>query len=165
MKINQENIKFEKRKSIKEIEEGYSFSPKFNKEGLMPCVTIEENTKEILMVSFINTEALKKTILSSKAYYYSRSRNKIWLKGEISGMYHDIKNIYIDDDQDSVIYEVRLYKPTKGGKKASCHVGYKSCFYRKLAVKDQQLTLKFTENKKVFNPDVIYEGIPNPTKI
>jgi phosphoribosyl-AMP cyclohydrolase len=87
------------------------------------------------------------------------------LKGEISGMKHFIKDIFIDDDQDSIIYVVRLNEPSKGGKKASCHVGYKSCFYRKIKVKEKSIELEFTEKEKSFNPDIIYDGIANPTKI
>ena len=80
-------------------------------------------------------------------------------------MKHFIEDIFIDDDQDSIIYVVRLNKPSKGGKKASCHVGYKSCFYRKIKVKEKNIELEFTEKEKSFNPDVIYDGIDNPTKI
>ena len=80
-------------------------------------------------------------------------------------MYHHIKKMLIDDDQDCVIFEVKLTKPKKGGKAASCHVGYKSCFYRKIKVSDGKLELKFTENKKSFDPEIVYEGTENPTKI
>ncbi len=165
MKIKSKNIKFEKRKNIKEIEEGNRFSPRFNDDGLIPCVTIEKKTKDILMFSFLNKESLKKSISSGKAHYFSRSRKKLWLKGETSGMYHDLKEIFIDDDQDSIIFVVSLKKPNKGGNKASCHVGYKSCFYRKLKVKKDKIVLEFTEKEKAFNPDIIYKGISNPTKI
>ena len=80
-------------------------------------------------------------------------------------MYHDLKEIFIDDDQDSIIFVVDLKKPDKGGNKASCHVGYKSCFYRRLNIKKNKIVLEFTEKKKAFDPDIIYKGIPNPTKI
>ena len=158
-------IKFMKRESIVQIEEGQDFCPKFNENKLIPCITLEKSTKQILMFSYVNEEGLKKTILSKKAHYFSRSRNKIWLKGEISGMYHNILDIYIDDDQDCIIYEVSIEKPIKGGSKASCHVGYKSCFYRKIVINNKQLSLKFIENKKLFDPEVVYEGVDNPTKI
>ena len=165
MKIKEENIVFAKRKSVKQIEEGSLFCPKFNLEGLLPCITIEAETNQVLMFSFLNEVALKKTILTKKAHYYSRSRSKVWLKGEISGMSHDIDDIFVDDDQDSIIYIVKLNKPFKGGKEASCHVGYKSCFYRKVLFKDKQLSLIYTEDSKVFNPEIVYKGIKNPTKI
>ena len=80
-------------------------------------------------------------------------------------MYHQIQDILIDDDQDSVIFIVKLNQPTKGGKKASCHVGYKSCFYRKIETVKKSITLKFTENKKSFDPKIVYKDTENPTKI
>ena len=163
--MNKNKLKFMKRESVAQIEEGKDFCPRFNENNLIPCITVEKSTKQILMFSYVNEEGLKKTILSKKAHYFSRSRNKIWLKGEISGMYHNILNIYIDDDQDSLIYEVSLEKPTKGGDEASCHVGYKSCFYRKIDINNQQLSLQFIEDKKLFDPEVVYKGLPNPTKI
>ena len=80
-------------------------------------------------------------------------------------MYHQIQDILIDDDQDSIVFKVKLNEPTKGGEKASCHVGYKSCFYRKVKVAEGKLELKFTEDKKSFDPEIIYEGTENPTKL
>ncbi len=165
MKIKEEDIKFAQRNSVREIEEGISFSPKFNADGLLPCITIEHETNQILMFSYLNQEALKKTISLELAHYYSRSRNNIWLKGEVSGMKHFIEDIFIDDDQDSIIYVVKLSEPSKGGKKASCHVGYKSCFYRKVKVNQKSIELEFTEKEKSFDPEIIYNGIVNPTKI
>ena len=156
---------FSKRTSILEIEEGNKLCPKFNQDKLLPCITIENKTKDVLMFSYINKIAFQKSIETNKAHYYSRSRKNIWLKGETSGMYHHIKKIFIDDDQDCVIFEVRLTKPKKGGKEASCHVGYKSCFYRKIENKNGEISLKFTEKKKSFDPNIVYKGIPNPTKI
>lgn len=165
MEINEKNIIFEKRSTIKQIEEGFTLCPKFNDKGLLPCITIENGTNLVLMFSYINEQALKKSISSKKAHYYSRSRKNIWLKGEISGMTHDIEDIFIDDDQDSIIFIVNLKKPTKGGNIASCHVGYKSCFYRKIKIADEKVTLLFTEKEKAFDPHLVYKGIKNPTKI
>ncbi|MEC6997318.1 MAG: phosphoribosyl-AMP cyclohydrolase [Pseudomonadota bacterium] len=166
MKNNKKKIVFKKRTSVKQIEEGSEFCPKFNNLKLLPCITIENKTKEILMFSYVNEVALKKTLETKKAHYFSRSRNLLWLKGETSGMYHNVKKILIDDDQDCLILEVELSKPKKGGKEASCHVGYKSCFYRKVVkTKNGELTLKFIEKKKSFDPEKVYEGITNPTKI
>ena len=165
MKIDENKIKLEKRTSIKQIEESNIFCPKFNNENLIPCITIENKTNEVLMFSYLNEEALKKKIATKKAHYYSRSRKNIWIKGEVSGMSHAIQSIFIDDDQDAIIFIVNLNKPKKGGKKASCHVGYKSCFYRKLVISENKVKLKFTEVKKSFDPNIVYEGIDNPTKI
>ena len=161
MKINLDRIIFENRKSIKEIEEGTLLSPKFNDEGLIPCVTVENETKEVLMVSYLNDLALKKTIATNKAHYYSRSRKAIWLKGEISGMTHKINEIYIDDDQDSIWLIVDVE-----GVGASCHVGYRSCFYRSISFESKnKVVLKFEEEEKLFDPEVVYEGQENPTKL
>ncbi len=166
MKIHDENkIVFNKRTSVKQIEEGVELCPKFNDQGLIPCVTVESGSNDILMLSFLNEDALKKTIATGKAHYYSRSRESIWIKGEVSGMTHKIKDIFIDDDQDSVVFVVNLTKPDKGGDVASCHVGYKSCFYRKIKISENKISLEFTEDEKAFDPDVVYEGIKNPTKI
>ena len=166
MKNNKKKIVFTKRTSIKQIEEGSVLCPKFNSHNLLPCITVESKTKEILMFSYINSLAFKKSLVTNRAHYFSRSRKAIWLKGETSGMYHLIKKIFIDDDQDCVIFEVKLTKPIKGGKEASCHVGYKSCFYRKVVVKNNgDVSLKFTEKQKSFNPEIVYEGLSNPTKI
>ena len=163
--IDINKIVFEQRNSIKQIEEGNMLCPKFNDKGLLPCITVENNTNQVLMFSYLNTEALKKSILTKKAHYYSRSRKNIWIKGETSGMTHDIKEIFIDDDQDCIIFIVSLKKPDKGGNIASCHVGYKSCFYRKVKLLDNKIHLEFTEHEKAFDPKVVYKGIDNPTKI
>ncbi|MDC3024585.1 phosphoribosyl-AMP cyclohydrolase [Alphaproteobacteria bacterium] len=165
MKKIYNKIKFSKRTSVLEIEEGNKLCPRFNKDKLLPCITIEYKTKEILMFSYINEDAFKKSINTKKAHYYSRTRKKIWFKGETSGMFHNIKKMLIDDDQDCVIFEVKLTKPKKGGNEASCHVGYKSCFYRKIECKDGNISLKFIEKKKSFDPNLVYKDIPNPTKI
>ena len=158
-------INFTKRNTIEQVEEGEVVCPKFDEKGLIAVITVEKETKEILMFSYVNEEGFKRSIISKKAHYFSRSRNKVWLKGEVSGMFHNIHNIFIDDDQDSIIYEVSLEKPKHGGKEASCHVGYKSCFYRKLNLENNSFSLEFTENKKSFDPKIVYKGIPNPTKI
>ena len=94
-----ENIELKKRTSIKQIEEGTDLAPKFNDKGLIPTITIDADTKEVLMFSYMNEIAFKKTITTKLAHYWSRSRSKIWKKGEESGMYHNIKRILIDDDQ------------------------------------------------------------------
>ena len=102
------------------------------------------------------------TMSTKKAHYFSRSRQQIWKKGEKSGLFQNIKEIKIDDDQDCLIYYVNLE-----GKKASCHVGYKSCFYRKLISKNDKydVELEFIENEKIFDPKKVYGNSPNPTKL
>ena len=148
---------FKKRDNIKEIEEGKYLAPKFDKNGLIPVITSDFQTGDILMHGHMNDEALRKTIESREAHYWSRSRNKIWHKGQVSGFVQKVKEIRIDDDQDAIWVKVNT--------KASCHVGYKSCFYRSVSIKKKKIKMIFKEKKKVFNPKKVYKGLPNPTKI
>ncbi len=156
------NINFGKRKSVLEVEEGSNLQPKFDKNGLIPVITVDSSDKQILMHGYMNEEAFKLSIQTKEAHYWSRSRKCIWKKGETSGLSQRILEIKIDDDQDCVIFQVEL-----GGLQASCHVGYKSCFYRKLSDKDGNYSnkLEFVEKKKVFDPKKIYSKTPNPTKL
>ena len=117
---------FKKRENVLEIEEGNLLSPKFDNDGLIPVITMCSQTKEILMHGYMNVEALKKTIETKEAHYYSRSRKAIWHKGKTSGFIQKVTEIKIDDDQDSVWLSVDI------GDGASCHVGYRSCFYRSI---------------------------------
>ena len=154
---------FKKRDNIKEIEEGKYLQPKFDENGLIPVITKDYNNGDILMHGYMNEEALKKTIETKEAHYWSRSRNKLWHKGQVSGFVQKVKEIRIDDDQDSVWLSVDI------GKGASCHVGYRSCFYRSIPlgkIKDsKKLKIKFREKKKIFNPKKVYKNEPNPTKL
>ena len=154
---------FKKRDNIKEVEEGKYLAPKFDENGLIPSITTDFRTGDILMHGYMNKEALKKTIESKEAHYWSRSRNKIWRKGEISGFVQKVKEIRIDDDQDAVWLSVDI------GDGASCHVGYRSCFYRSIPLgkinNEQKLELDFKNNKKVFDPKKTYKDEPNPTKL
>ena len=162
------NIEFVKRTSVEQVEESKDLAPKFDEYGVIPCVTLHFDTKEVLMFAYMNEEALKLTISSQLAHYWSRSRNKIWKKGETSGMSQRVKRMLIDDDQDCIVIEVLLSEPDKGGKEASCHVGYRSCFYREIPLGElnsKNRNLKFIDNKKSFDPQKVYKDIPNPTKI
>ena len=154
---------FKKRDNIKEVEEGKYLAPKFDKNGLIPVITTDFQTGDILMHGYMNDEALRKTIESGEAHYWSRSRNKIWHKGQISGFVQKVKEIRIDDDQDSVWLSVDI------GKGASCHVGYRSCFYRSIPLgkiqNDEKLEIEFKEKKKIFDPKKVYKGEHNPTKL
>ena len=155
--------KFHKRMSVEEVEEGNTLSPKFDKNGLIPCVTTDIETHEVLMLGYMNAEALIKTIEKGEAYYFSRSRQKVWHKGKTSGLIQVVKEIRIDDDQDSVWLSVEV-----GGSGASCHVGYKSCFYRSIPLQNkvsQNLELKWEEKEKLFDPVEVYGDAPNPTKL
>ena len=154
-------INFEKRKSIEQIEESNELAPKFDDNGLIPVVTTDYSSGEVLMQGYMNNEALKKTIELGEAVYYSRSRKVLWHKGKTSGLIQKIREIRIDDDQDCVWLRVDVV----GG--ASCHVGYRSCFYRSIPFgeKNSKLILKFEEKEKVFDPKKVYGDAPNPTKL
>ena len=162
MSQNYEN-NFDQRLSVEEVEEGLSLSPKFDENGLMPCITTDNNTGELLMVGYMNAEALTKTIESGEAYYFSRSQKKIWHKGSVSGLTQKIVEMRIDDDQDSIWISVDV-----SGTGASCHVGYKSCFYRSIPLKskvNENIELIMSDEEKLFDPDEVYKGLPNPTKL
>ena len=156
---------FGKRISIEQVEEGTELAPKFDTNGLMPAVTTDYNSGELLMHGYMNDEALRLTIKTGEAHYFSRSRQAIWHKGATSGLVQHVRSLMIDDDQDCVWLRVDV----DGG--ASCHVGYRSCFYREVPVGDAAeagdgpLTLEFTETEKLFDPEVVYKGQPNPTKL
>ena len=154
---------FKKRHTIKEVEEGKYLSPKFDENGLIPVITTDFKTGNILMHGHMDYEALKKTIETKEAYYWSRSRKKIWHKGQISGFVQKVKEIRIDDDQDSIWLSVDI------GNGASCHIGYRSCFFRSIPLgkikNTQELEMEFKEKKKIFDPKKIYKDEPNPTKL
>ena len=155
--------KFHKRLSVEEVEEGITLSPKFDENGLIPCVTTDSTTNEVLMVGYMNAEALVKTIEVGEAFYFSRSRKEVWHKGQTSGLIQKVKEIRIDDDQDSIWLSVDVE-----GAGASCHVGYKSCFYRSIPSEKKinlDLKLKWEEKEKVFDPKEVYGDAPNPTKL
>ena len=154
---------FAERVTVEQVEEGVELAPKFDDRGLIPAVTTDFESGELLMHGFMNGEALSRTIETGEAHYYSRSREAIWHKGATSGLVQNIVEMRIDDDQDCVWLRVRV-----GGNGASCHVGYRSCFYRSLptgALPDAPVTLTFEETEKVFDPLAVYGDVPNPTKL
>ena len=156
------DIKFKNRKSIEQVEESTDLAPKFDNNSLIPVVTTDYSSGEVLMQGYMNEESLKKTITLGQAVYYSRSRKTIWHKGKTSGLIQNIKEIRIDDDQDCIWLRVEV----EGG--ASCHVGYRSCFYRSVPFGNNQSSeqkLTFEEKEKVFDPKKIYGDSPNPTKL
>ena len=154
---------FKKRDSVFEVEEGKFLSPKFDSQGLIPVITTDSKTGEVLMHGYMNSEALKKTIETKEAHYWSRSRKSIWHKGKTSGFTQKVIQIRIDDDQYSVWLSVDI------GNGASCHVGYKSCFYRSIPLgkidQSEKVEMKFEEKEKKFDPEKVYKGQPNPTKL
>ena len=156
-----ETINFAERLSVEFVEEGNILAPKFNKEGILPVVVTETKSGMVLMIGYMNKDALDQTIFTKQGHYWSRSREVLWKKGESSGMVHNVDDILIDDDQDSIWLKVTIE-----GLGASCHVGYKSCFYRSVnKIDNGEVTLNFTETEKVFDPEVVYPGADNPTKL
>ena len=131
----------------KEIEEGLGFEPKFDKQGLIPVVVVDAVSNEVLMVANMSKEALRETLSSGQGTYYSRSRGKLWVKGEQSGHVQKVVEILVDCDQDCLVLKVEA----QGGQ---CHVGYRSCFYRRVkpGTTDQ---LEFVA-KPVFDPKQVY---------
>ena len=153
---------FAARESIEQVEEGTELAPKFDDNGLIPVVTTDATSGEVLMHGYMNAEALEKTIATGEAHYWSRSRQMLWHKGATSGLIQKVVEIRIDDDQDAVW----LRCDVQGG--ASCHVGYRSCFFRSVPVGAATYTpvkLNFEESEKVFDPEEVYGDAPNPTKL
>ncbi|MFG0250088.1 MAG: phosphoribosyl-AMP cyclohydrolase [Phycisphaeraceae bacterium JB051] len=145
------DIKFGPRGDKAQLEEGNLFAPKFDDNGLITAIAQDHETGKILMVAFMNEVALKKTIECGEAVYFSRSRQKLWHKGEESGNVQKIKAIYTDCDQDALVMEVEQIG------NAACHVGYNSCFYRKIdGAVDGTVALTTTEAEKVFDPKEVY---------
>ncbi|RCS58125.1 phosphoribosyl-AMP cyclohydrolase [Parvibium lacunae] len=155
-----EVIHFAARTSIEQVEEGHDLAPKFDQDGLIACVTTDATSGEVLMLGYMNRDALEKTIQTGEAHYWSRSRQVLWHKGATSGLVQRVVEIRIDDDQDAVWLRVSLSAGTYAAP-ASCHVGYRSCFYRTIEL--QTGKIGYAENAKTFDPKQVYGDAPNPT--
>lgn len=154
---------FATRMTVEQVEEGLALAPKFDIDGLIPCITTDANTGEVLMLGYMNGEALEKTITTGEAHYWSRSRQSLWRKGSTSGLVQEVIEMRIDDDQDAVWLRVRV-----AGSGASCHVGYRSCFYRSVELGRPlggPARLVFKESQKSFDPKEVYGDVPNPTQL
>ena len=157
---------FAARTSVEVVEEGMLLAPKFDANGLIPVVTTDAATGEVLMHAYMNESALLKTLETGEAHYYSRNRQQLWHKGATSGLVQTVQQLLIDDDQDCLWMKV-----TVAGSGASCHVGYRSCFYRQISpvggdrAANRPLALTFTEPSKTFNPVAVYGDAPNPTQL
>jgi phosphoribosyl-AMP cyclohydrolase len=132
-----------------EREEGLAFQPKFDASGLLTCVATDANTGDVLMVAHMNDEALRKTIASGDAWYFSRSRNALWRKGETSGQTQRVIEMRMDCDQDAVWIRIEQHG-------AACHTGRRSCFYRKIDSANGDTRLSFVDADRQFDPDKIY---------
>ncbi|MEQ9563000.1 MAG: phosphoribosyl-AMP cyclohydrolase [Woeseiaceae bacterium] len=154
------SIEFQPRLSVEQVEEGTDLAPRFDDRGLITVVTTDAASGELLMQGYMNAEALRRTIMTGEAHYFSRSRGVLWHKGATSGLVQKVQELMVDDDQDCVWLKVDV----AGG--ASCHVGYRSCFYRRVPLgdsADSTRNLEFTDTEKVFDPNEVYGDAPNPT--
>jgi phosphoribosyl-AMP cyclohydrolase len=134
---------------INDIEEGLSFKPKFDASGLVTCVATDAATGEVLMVAHMNDEALRKTIASGEAWYFSRSRQALWRKGETSGHLQRVVEVRLDCDQDAIWIRVE-----QSG--AACHTGRRSCFYRKVDAGEGGARLSFVDAERMVDPKAVY---------
>jgi len=134
------------------IEEGLAFAPQFGADGLVTAVVTDARSGDVLMVAHMNKDALAKTIESGEAWYYSRSRKKLWKKGESSGHVQRVIELRVDCDQDALWLKVDQLGP------GACHTGRRSCFYRAVPLGQKDaVTLKFREAEKAFDPKAVYE--------
>lgn len=156
-------LRFAPRRSVEQVEEGHELAPSFDEHGLLPCVTTDAASGEVLMLGWMNAEALTRTIETGEAHYWSRSRQCLWHKGATSGLVQRVVEMRIDDDQDAVWLRVSIPGD------ASCHVGYRSCFYRSVPTGASPgpgtVTLAFEEHEKTFDPKTVYGDAPNPTQL
>jgi phosphoribosyl-AMP cyclohydrolase len=130
-------------------EEGLSLQPRFDASGLLTCVATDAATGELLMVAHMNEEALRRTIESGEAWYFSRSRKALWRKGETSGHTQRVVEMRTDCDQDAIWIRVEQTGP-------ACHTGRKSCFYRKVEATDGGAKLSFVDAERLVDPSTVY---------
>jgi len=133
------------------IEEGLAFAPKFGADGLVTAVVTDVKTGEVLMVAHMNDEAVRRTIETGEAWYYSRSRKALWKKGESSGHVQRVLELRVDCDQDALWLKVEQQGP------GACHTGRRSCFYRAAPLGQKgALRLEFRDGEKTFDPNAVY---------
>src|SRR5262247_3062818 len=148
--LSDELSPFAPRGSADEVEEGRVFAPKFDADGLIVCVATDARSGDLLMVAHMNAEALRKTIATGEAWYFSRSRNALWRKGESSGHTQRVVEMRMDCDQDAVWIRVEQVG-------AACHTGRRSCFYRRVAGEDGEVSLSFVDADRKFDPAKVYK--------
>jgi phosphoribosyl-AMP cyclohydrolase len=139
-------------RKVTDIEEGLAFTPKFDANGLVTAVVTDAETGDVLMIAHMNEEAIRKTIASGEAWYYSRTRKTLWRKGEMSGHTQRVTELRVDCDQDALWLKV----VQAGG--GACHTGRRSCFYRAVPLgKTGSVTLEFRGAEKRFDPKKVYK--------
>lgn len=136
-----------------QLEEGTAFAPRFDAAGLVTVVTTEAGTNEVLMLAHMNAEALSLTLQTGIAHYWSRSRGKLWKKGETSGELQEVVELRTDCDQDAIVLVVN-----QTGRGAACHTGRKSCFYRKAVVDEGNVLLEDRGLPRLFDPKDVYRS-------
>ena len=150
---------FATRGSAAEVEEGLGFAPKFDADGLVTAVVTDIKSGDVLMVAHMNAEAVAKTVETGEAWYYSRSRKKLWKKGESSGHVQRVVELRTDCDQDA------LWLKVEQGGAGACHTGRRSCFYRAVPLgQSGTFTLEFRNADKAFDPDAVYAGVKGTHK-
>jgi phosphoribosyl-AMP cyclohydrolase len=138
--------------STQDIEEGTAFLPKFDANGLITAVITDIASGDVLMVAHMSADALKRTIESGEAWFYSRSRKQLWKKGESSGHVQRVIELRVDCDQDALWLKVEQQGP------GACHTGRRSCFYRAVPLGQKgAVTLEFRDAEKTFDPKAVYE--------
>ena len=154
---------FAPRLDITQVELGTELAPRFDADGLLPAVVIDSETRDVLMLGYMNAEALERTILTGEAHFWSRSRKALWRKGEHSGFTQQVTAMLVDDDQDALVLHARINGP------GSCHVGFRSCFYREVEhigpEAARPVVLRQIEEQRAFDAETVYAGLPNPTII
>ena len=144
---------FALRGSTDEVEEGRAFTPKFDADGLVTCVATDARSGDVLMVAHMNAQALASTIATGEAWYFSRSRQSLWRKGETSGHVQRVVEMRLDCDQDAVWIKVEQSGP------GACHTGRRSCFYRSVPLGGGTgARLEFHDAERTFDPDAVYKG-------
>ncbi len=150
---------FAKQGSTAEVEEGLGFAPKFDADGLVTAVVTDVKSGDVLMVAHMNAQALRNTIQSGEAWFYSRSRKKLWKKGESSGHVQRIVELRVDCDQDALWLKVEQEGP------GACHTGRRSCFYRAVPLgQTGDVKLEFRNADKAFDPTAVYPGVGDKTR-
>jgi len=150
---------FAQRGSAEMVEEGLTFAPKFDADGLVTCVATDARSGDVLMVAHMNAEALCKTIESGEAWYFSRSRGRLWRKGESSGHVQHVVEMRVDCDQDAVWIKVEQAGP------GACHTGRRSCFYRAVPLRQQgAVALEFRDADQAFDPGAVYGAETKPSR-
>ena len=156
---------FAARTTVEQVEAGLALAPKFDADGLIPCVTTDADFGDVLMLGYMNRDALERTIATGEAHYWSRSRQCLWRQGTTSGLIQIVVEMRIDDDQDAVWMRVRVAETD-----ASSHVGYRSCFYRSLDLDlrgppEEPTRLVFVETPQTSRPKEDYGDAPNPIRL